>query len=102
MAEAIENAFRYGKIVLASASYDSNLFPPMDKFLRELKSKNYQNRKVWLIENGTWAPSAGKCMKEILCSMKNIEIIEPMVTIKSRLKNDTKEDLKVLAEEMLK
>ena len=102
MAEAIEDAFRYDKIILASSSYNLGLFPPMEHFLNSLKGKNYQNRKIGIIENGTWAPSAGKCMKEIISQMKNVEIIEPMVTIKSTLKEDSKKQLIELADNILK
>lgn len=102
MAEAIEDAFRYDKIILASSSYNFGLFPPMEQFLNHLKGKNYQNRKIAFVENGTWAPTAGKCMKEIVSQMKNIEIIEPMVTIKSKLNDDSREQLIELAENILR
>lgn len=102
MAEAIEDAFRYDKIILASSSYNFGLFPPMEQLLNHLKGKNYQNRKIAFVENGTWAPTAGKCMKEIVSQMKNIEIIEPMVTIKSKLKDDSRKQLIELAENILR
>lgn len=102
MAEAIEDAFKYDRMVLAASSYDSGVFTPMEEFLNRLKSKNYQNRKVGIIENGTWAPTAARCMKEVLGQMKNIEIIEPIVTIKSKLKEDTEERVKELAENLKK
>ena len=102
MAEAIEDAFRYDKIILAASSYNFEVFPPMDQFLRHLKCKNYQNRKVGLIENGTWAPSAGRCMKEILNQMKDIKICDPLVTIRSTLNEDSREKLQELAENILK
>ena len=102
MAEAIEDAFRYDTMVVASSSYNFGLFPPMEHFLNHLKGKNYQNRKIAFVENGTWAPSAGKCMKEIVSEMKNIEIVEPMVTIKSRLNEETKKQLIDLANKILK
>ncbi len=73
----------------------------MENFLNQLKSRNYQNRKVGIIENGTWAPSAAKCIKENLEKMKEITIIEPTITIKSTLKQDTKETLDILAQNML-
>ena len=73
----------------------------MDQFLHHLKGKNYQNRKVGIIENGTWAPNAAKCMKEILETMKDIEIIEPVVTIKSTLNNESREKLNELAEKLI-
>jgi len=101
-AEAIEDAFRYDKIILASSSYNMGLFPPMEQLLHHLESKNYQNRKVGIIENGTWAPSAGKCMREILGKMKDIIICENMVTIKSAMNEQNIKDMEKLAEEILK
>lgn len=101
MAEAIEDAFRYDKVVLAAASYDSEVFPPMHNFLNKLLEKNYQNRKIALIENGSWAPSAGRCMKELVSKMKNIDLCENMVTIKSTMKNENIPQLEELAEELL-
>ncbi len=96
MAEGIEDAFKYDRMILAASSYDSGVFTPMEEFLNRLKAKNYQNRKVGIIENGTWAPTAARCIKEVLEQMKGIEIIEPVVTIKSKLKEDTNEKLKEL------
>ena len=87
-AEAVANAFRFPKLILAASSYNAGVFPPMEQFLNRLKERNYQKRKVGIIENGSWAPSAGRTMKNILGEMKDIEIIEPMVTIKSRLKEE--------------
>ena len=101
MAEAIEDAFRYDKLIIAASSYNAEVFPPMNNFLCSLKGKNYQNRKVGIIENGTWAPSAAKCMKEILEEMKDITICEPVVTVKSRLKEETREELLKLVENIL-
>lgn len=101
MAEAIEDAFRYDKLVLAAASYDAEVFPPMHNFLIKLLEKNYQNRKIALIENGSWAPSAGKCMKELISKMKNIDLCENMVTIKSTMKTENIPQLEELAEELL-
>lgn len=101
MAEAIEDAFRYDKLVLAAASYDAEVFPPMHNFLIKLLEKNYQNRKIALIENGSWAPSAGRCMKELISKMKNIDLCENMVTIKSTMKNENIPQLEELAEELL-
>ena len=100
--EAIENAFRYGKIVFASSTYNMEIFTPMRNLLLNLKEKNYQNKKVAIIENGTWAPNAARCMKEIISTMKNVEIIEPVVTIKSTLKEENIEKLNELAENLLK
>ena len=86
IAEAVEDAFRYDRMVLAAASYDAGVFPIMQDFLHHLQSKAYQNRTVGLIENGSWAPTAAKTMRGILETMKNITIAEPVVTIKSVLK----------------
>ena len=101
-AESIEDAFRYDKLILAASSYNMGIFPPMENFLRMLVSKNYQNRKIGLIENGTWAPSSGKCMKEIIEKMKDIKLCENMVTVKSRLNKESEGKLYELADEILK
>ncbi len=98
MAEVIEDAFRYDKMIIASPTYDAGLFPTTEKFLRHLKAKNYQNRKVGLIENGSWAPMAGKHMKDILKDMKDISICEPMVTIKTTMNDETVSKIEELAE----
>lgn len=84
--EAVEDAFRYSHMVLAAASYDAGVFPPMEDFLRRLKSKNYQKRTVGIIENGSWAPTAAKSMTALLEGAKALNIVEPIVTIKSALK----------------
>ena len=102
MAEAIEDAFRYDKIILAASSYNFGVFPPMEQFLNLLKAKNYQNRKIGLIENGTWAPSAGRTMKSILDQMKDLTICEPMVTIKTTLNKESREKLEELSKNILK
>ena len=86
IAEAVEDAFRYDRMVLAAASYDAGVFPIMQDFLYHLQAKAYQNRTVGLIENGSWAPTAAKTMRNILDTMKNITVVEPVVTIKSVLK----------------
>lgn len=86
IAEAAEDAFRYDRMVLAAASYDAGVFPIMQDFLHHLQAKAFQNRTVGLIENGSWAPTAAKTMRNILETMKNITIVEPVVTIKSVLK----------------
>jgi len=100
IAEAIEDAFRYDRMVLAAASYDAGVFPPMHDFLSHLNSKAYQKRTIGIIENGSWAPTAGKTMKTILESMKDITIVEPMVTIKSSLKESDLANLEALAKAM--
>ena len=99
-AEAVANAFKYSKLIVASSSYNAGLFPPMEHFLGRLKERNYQKRTVGIIENGSWAPSAGRCMKSILEGMKDLEIAEPMITIKSRMKDEDVEKMKELAKEL--
>ncbi len=99
--ESVEDAFRYGKVIFASATYNMEAFLPMRNLLMNLKEKNYQNRKVGIIENGTWAPGSGKCMKDVLSTLKNIEIVEPTVTIKSTLKNEDLIKLNELADAIL-
>lgn len=102
MAEAVEDAFRYGKMVVAAASYDGGLFTPAFNFLHTLQMKAYQKKTVALIENGSWAPSAGRVMKEMFAAMKDITIIDPMVTIRSRMKESDIPLLDSLADEILK
>ena len=101
MAEVIEDAFRYDKIVLASATYDAGLFPCMESLLSHLKSKNYQKRTAGLIENGSWAPMAGKLMKDALAGMREITVLEPVVSIKSTLNASSEEQLRALAEALM-
>lgn len=101
MAEAVEDAFRYSKMVVAASSYDAGVFPVMEDFLLHLKAKNYQSRKVAIVENGSWAPSAGRCMKAILENMKNVELCENIVTIKSTLKPENVKQLEELADSIL-
>ena len=101
MAEAIEDAFRYDKMILAASSYNMGVFPFMEQFLHHLQGKNFQNRKVGIIENGTWAPSAGRCMREILEKMKNIGICPTVVTIRSKMNEQNKKEMQQLAEEMI-
>ncbi len=101
MAEAIEDAYRYDTLVLAASSYDAGVFPCMEDFLNHLRAKNFQKRKVAYIQNGSWAPSAGKVMKSIVAQMKDITEIEPMVTIKSTLKPETLAELETLADAIL-
>ena len=98
IAEAVEDAFRYDRMVLAAASYDAGVFPIMQDFLHHLQSKAYQNRTIGLIENGSWAPTAAKTMRGILDTMKNITIVEPVVTIKSTLKENDIPALEELAD----
>jgi len=100
-AEAIEDAFRYDKIIFAASTYNTGVFPVMESFLRQLAGKNYQNKKVGIIENGTWAPTAAKVMKDIISTMKNIDLCENVVTIKSRLNETSREQMNKLVEEIL-
>jgi len=102
MAEVIEDAFRYDRMVLMAASYDAGVFPVMEDFLMHLKAKNYQNRKVGIVENGTWAPTAGKVMKSYVEGFKNVTLAEPMVTIRSTLNEVSEKALEELADEMTK
>ena len=101
MAEAVEDAFRYDKIVFAAASYDAGVFPCMEEFLHHLKAKNFQNRKAAIVENGSWAPSAGKVMRTMLEGMKNISICDNAVTMKTTMKENTINEMEQLAEELL-
>ncbi len=101
MAEIIEDAFRYDKIIVAAATYDGGLFPVMEDFLNHLKSKNYQKRIVGIMENGSWAPMAGKQMRTVFEGMKEITICDQVVTIKSTMKDSTIADMEKLADEIL-
>ena len=102
MSEAIEDAFRYDRMVVAAPTYDGGMFPVMEDFLRHLKSKAYQKRKVGIIENGSWAPMAGKLMKGLLEEMKQIEVIEPVVTVTSALNEASTKAIEALAESLVK
>ena len=95
--DAVAKSFKYNRLIVASSSYNAGLFPPMEHFLNKLKERNYQKRKVAIIENGSWAPSSGKIMKNILEEMKEIDIINPIITIKSKMNDDTKKELEELA-----
>ncbi|MFI3317867.1 MAG: FprA family A-type flavoprotein [Rikenellaceae bacterium] len=101
MPEAVAEAFRLKHLILAASSYDAGLFPPMEHFLMRLKSKNYQSRRVGIIENGTWAPSAGKVMRAMLEGMKGIEICERSVLIKSTCKAENRTQMEDMAEAIL-
>ena len=100
MAEAVEDAFRYSKMILAGATYDGGVFSPMEDFLHRLQHKGYQNKTVGLIENGSWVPLANKVMKDMLTPMKNITICENTVTIKSTYKDENQEAINQLVEEI--
>ena len=101
MAEAVASAYRYDTLVTACCTYDASLFPCMEDFLYHLKIKNFQKRKVGLVENGSWAPMAGKQMRAYFEGMKEISIVEPMVTIRSVMNEKNEEELKALADALL-
>lgn len=101
MAEAVEDAFRHGRMVVAAASYDANVFPPMHDFLHHLQLKGYRSRRVAVIENGSWAPTAGKIMTAMLAEMKDIDIVQPVVTIRSRMHRADIPKLESLVESLL-
>jgi flavorubredoxin len=100
-AEAIEDAFKYGKVILAASSYDAGLFPPMYDFIHHLQIKAWQNREVGLIENGSWAPSAGRVMKQMIEEMKNVTIKGDVVTLRGRMKDTDIPSLEALADAIL-
>ena len=101
MAEAVAEAFRYDKLVLMSPTYDGALFPCMEDFLYHLKVKTYKKRTVGIVENGSWAPMAGKLMKAYLEAMKDVQICEPVVSIKSVMKEADEKNMEALAEALL-
>ena len=101
MAEAVEDAFRHEKLVLATTTYNGDIFPFMREFISELKERNYQNRTIALIENGSWAITAGKKMKEAFSNSKNIQFVETVVSIKSTMKEETKKTIEILAAELM-
>ena len=96
MAEAVEDAFRYGKMILCACTYDGDLFPPMHTFLHKLQLKGYKNRRVALVENGSWAPAAAKVMRSMLEAMTNIEIVEPVVTLRGAMKEQDKQNIEAI------
>lgn len=101
MAEAVEDAFRYSHMVVCAASYDADVFPPMHDFLHHLKLKAYQKRRVAIMENGSWAPTAGRVMRAMLEGLKSVEIVEPVVTIRSRMKESDLPAMEQLADALL-
>ena len=88
-------------MAVCAASYDADVFPPMHDFLHHLKIKSYQKRKVAIMENGSWAPTAGRVMRSMLETMKAVEIVEPMVTIRSRMKDEDIPAMELLADALL-
>lgn len=102
LSEALEDAFKYGKVVLAASSYNAGVMPFMEDFLHHLKAKNYQKRTVALIENGSWAPSAARTMKELLAQMKEIQLVEPTLTLRGAVKQSDLEALEALADTLLR
>ncbi len=101
MAKAIEDAYRYSRLVVAAASYDGDVFPPMHDFLYHLSIKGFSKRRIGIIENGSWAPTAGRAMRAIIDKFKDVAVVEPMVTIVSRLKPSDMPALEALADKML-
>ncbi len=101
MAEAVEDAFRYGKIVLATTTYNADVFPFMREFINELTERNFQNRFIGIIENGSWAPMAAKIIKKMLENSKNITFADTVVTVKSAMKQNTADDIERLADEII-
>ena len=101
MYETIEDGFRYGRLVLATTTYNTGVFPKMEEYIRHLLRRNYQNRRVGLIENGTWGPMAAKGMKDLLSSAKGIEFCGTTVTVKGSMTDDTVAQLGKLADEIL-
>lgn len=101
MSEAVEDAFRYDKLVLAAPTYDASLFPCMEDFLYHLKVKNYQNRTIGIMENGSWAPAAGRLMKAYADGFKNCTVVEPLVSIRSTMKESTVKDMEAMVDALL-
>jgi flavorubredoxin len=102
MAEVIEDAFRYDRMVVAAPTYDGGLFPKMVDFIHHLKIKNYQKRRVALLENGSWAPQAARIMREMLADFKDVEVCENVATIRGALKDSDIPALEALADDLLK
>lgn len=100
MAEAVEDAFRYGKMILCACTYDADLFPPMHTFLHKLQLKGYKNRRVALVENGSWAPAAAKVMRGMIEQMQNVEVVEPVVTLRGCMKEADKPALATMISAM--
>lgn len=101
MAEAVEDAFRYGRLVLATTTYNGDIFPFMRTFIEALRERGYQNRRIGFVENGSWAPTAARIMCQLLEGGKNLEFADTVVSIKSALTDENKAQLDKLADEML-
>ena len=101
MAEAIEDAFKYDKLIIATPTYDAGLFPTTELFLSELKHKNYQGRRIGIIENGSWAPMAAKCIEGMLKDLKDINICNTIVTIKTTMTDQNEKEMEKLVEEII-
>ena len=101
LAEALEDAFRYDKTVFAATTLDGGIFPVMEEFIRHLKAKNYQNKKVGIIENGSWAPMSGKLMRALLEEQKNVKVMDTVITCRSAVPGDIRELCAALADELL-
>ncbi|MBR5454636.1 MAG: FprA family A-type flavoprotein, partial [Rikenellaceae bacterium] len=101
MSKAVADAFRVGRLIVAAASYDADVFPPMHDFLHHLRIKGFRRRRVGIIENGSWALCAGKVMRTMLGGMADIEIAEPMVTLHSRMKRANLPSMEALADTIL-
>lgn len=102
MAEAVEDAFRYGKIVFATTTYNAEIFPFMKTFIDSLTERNFQNKQIGIIENGSWAPAAAKYMKSMLDKSKNLTFTDTIVTIKSAMRDENKKQIEELANELCK
>jgi flavorubredoxin len=98
MAEAVEDAFRYGKMILCACTYDADLFPPMHTFLHKLQLKGYRDRRIALVENGSWAPAAAKVMRAMIEPMTNVEIVEPVVSLRGAMKEADKPAIAALTD----
>ena len=101
MAEAVEDAFRYGKLVLATTTYNADIFPFMKEYIHHLTDRNYQNRTIGLMENGSWAPMAAKVMRKMLEGSKNLSFTDTTVKILSALSDDSRTQIDALAQELL-
>ena len=101
LSEAVSEAFRYPAAVFAASSYDASLFTPMHDFLHRLSTKGYCRRRAGIVENGSWAPSAGRVIRQMLSEMKDMELVEPVVTIRSRMKPSDETALAALADAIL-